>query len=141
MKPQFFHITPAQLKNMTNMFYDDTKPNINGKLDDADTAGQWVNDHAKFTVDGASYRLTEIDGKTITEEQDVKESVKASTLTDAQKCWVLNLLSGMNMQWTIGNIPHTVQGIREFFEPLHFGTFGYDYDDEHYFAIHGKYHD
>lgn len=131
------YITYEQLKNMTNQFYSDAKPVRKNELDDADVAGVWVNDHAKFTVTDRAYKLERIDGKSIAEEKDVIEAVKASNITNEQKCWVLNLLNGLNMQWTIGNIEHSVKGIRDFFEPLYAGTYGYDYDDEYRHAIYG----
>ena len=94
-------------------------------LDDPDTAGKWINEHIKFQIDGDSYKIAEIDGKVEPNEDELKEIVKADNgLNLYQKCWVVELLKGFNMNWTLGNVPHNYSDIKGYFEPLKAGMFG-----------------
>lgn len=94
-------------------------------LDDPDTAGKWINEHIKFQIDGDSYKIAEVDGKVEPNEDELKEIVKAyNGLNLYQKCWVVELLRGFNMNWTMGNVPHNYSDIKEYFEPLNAGMFG-----------------
>ena len=94
-------------------------------LDDPDTAGKWINEHIKFQIDGDAYKIAEVDSKVEPNEDDLKEIVKADNgLNLYQKCWVVELLRGFNMNWTMGNVPHNYSDIKEYFEPLKAGMFG-----------------
>ena len=107
-------------------FYEEKTKNNNYKgLDDPDTAGKWINEHIKFEINGDSYKITEVNGNVEPDEDTLKEIVKADNgLNLYQKCWVVELLRGFNMNWTMGNVPHNNSDIKEYFEPLKAGMFG-----------------
>lgn len=100
------------------------------KLDDPDTAGVWVMEHVGFEIEGAEYRIKKVDDIEVTTDEDFKRLVKKSSLTTPQKCWVISLMNGFNMQWTMGNIAHSKAGVKSFFEPLYAGDYGYHSDDD-----------
>lgn len=100
------------------------------KLDDPDTAGVWVMEHVGFEIDGPEYHVKKVDDIEVTTEEDFKKLVKKSSLTTPQKCWVISLMQGFNMQWTMGNIAHSKDGIKSFFEPLYAGDYGYHTNDD-----------
>lgn len=113
------------MDKLTSFYQEKTKNNNYEGLDDPDTAGKWINEHIKFQIDGDAYKITEVDGMAEPNEDELKEIVKADNgLNLYQKCWVVELLKGFNMNWTLGNVPHNYSDIKGYFEPLKAGMFG-----------------
>lgn len=75
-------------------------------------AGNRINKCAKFKIDGAVYKIISWGNTNV--EDDEEALVKA--IGDDK--YVKELLAGFNMSWSMGRVPHSQRGIRDYFLPL-----------------------
>lgn len=92
------------------------------KLDDPDTAAQWIVKNMKCVVKNGNYEM-QIEGKSGLSESDLENFIKnAEDLNFSQKCWAIDLLYGFNEAWMFMG----PQKFEEYFRPIYAGQFGYE---------------